>query len=461
MEFLDSYSVKSKLEFRVVSIHTNAQLWASLYSQCEEENKRIDKKLLCIDKLQKKLRNVLHMVKIFNTLVLDDRQPQNQTHSICVNNKDTHNTDTQEHLEEVDFNECLNCHILAQHIEDLEDQMETRTQLISKLRQSMETVSVLTKSGKDTGASYLPDTSPADVDEDIEAEEIKRRKLHDRAAKLNLKIHDQLMKITKDIPTYNDKMDAFHNADIFESNTDKFNLNNEQKNKVFKVWIPSHMARRLETTPRTNDEREIIHSSPADRLRQLLLFTTGESTPTFEILDMLKPTLQDDPFAFLIKFEQAYRMVMEIEDDSEPTSMITSFVKRFKYLDPVSRELALGKLSLQEAATFIDQIRRSMKQSSAKVKVVAVQKKDEKQVTNSSHLKSNPPMKGEYSKQKGKVSFHREQVTCYHCGKIGHLKWQCRKFFSETQKSGKENGFVPKAPSPEQYQSQSPYAPLI
>ncbi|XP_040278136.1 posterior protein-like [Bufo bufo] len=432
MEFLNSYSDKSKLEFKVVSSHTNAQLWASLYSQCEEENIRIDKQLLCMDKLQKKLRNVLHMVKIFNTLVLEDRQPQTQTHSICVNKKDTHNTDTQEHIEEDDFNDCPKCQILAQHIEDLEDQMETRTQLISKLCHRTKKVSIITKSGIDTGASYIPDTSPADANEDIEDEEVRRRKLHDRAAKLNLKIHDQLIKICKDIPAYTDKMDAFHNADIFESNTDKFNLNNEQKNKVFKVWLPSHMARRLETTPRVNDEREIIHSSPADRLRQLLLFTTGESTPTFEILDMLKPTLQDDPFAFLIKFEQAYRMVMEIEDDSEPTAMIKSFVKRFKYLDPVSRELALGKPTLQEAATFIDQIRRSIKQSSIRVKVAAVQKKDENQVTNSNTPKSNPPMKRDQYKQKGKVSFQRGQVTCYYCGKIGHLKWQCRKFLNST-----------------------------
>lgn len=63
-------------------------------------------------------------------------------------------------------------------------------------------------------------------------------------------------------------------------------------------------------------------------------------------------------------------------------------------------------------------------------------------------------------------------MICYHCGKPGHLKWQCRRFLRENSQGsnpqginfqeGKENGLVPTAPSSsEQTQKESPYASLI
>ncbi|CAJ0968385.1 unnamed protein product [Ranitomeya imitator] len=256
----------------------------------------------------------------------------------------------------------------SEHIEQLEDQIDVRTELLSKLRQDIKKASVLTRSGQhedNAVASFVPDTQDLDETVDIQAEELQRKKFHDRAARINLKIHDQLMKIVKDIPNFNDKMDAFYNADIFESNTDKYNLNDEQKNKIFKVWLPSHMGKRLQTTPRLNEEHEQIHS---------------EATPTAEILESLRTNINEDPFAFLVKFEQAYRMVMEIGPNQEPTSMIRFFVKKFKYLDPASEQMASTQPSLQEATVFIDRVRRSMKQNQVKAKIAVVHEKEDSQM---------------------------------------------------------------------------------
>ncbi|KAG8538693.1 hypothetical protein GDO81_022200 [Engystomops pustulosus] len=465
MDFINTFSDKSNIDFKFVSSHSNAQLWNSLYSQCETENSKIDKKIFCVNKLKKKLRNVLYLVKVFNKMVIEDRQTISQTQSVCVNSKSIVNDCTKEDIEENDTETsfCSHCEMLAEQIEILEDQIDIRTQLISKLRNENKKISVITKKGDKSSESFLPSPQSSQADEELEEEEIKRRRLHERAAKLNLKIHDQLMKILKDVPIYDNKMDSFHNADIFESHTDKFNLTNEQKNKLFRVWLPSHMARRLEVTPRFCDDNVVIHSTESDRLRQLILFTTGESSPSVDLLDSLRPTLQDDPFAFLMKFEKAYRMVMGVKEDEEPESMIKAFVRKFKYLDPVSVQFASEKDTLEEAAIFIDQIRRSIKQNNAKIKVSVVQEKVDKKWVKSnqdSRFKSQTtpaPKKYEFTKQNG----IRRNVNCYFCGKKGHLRWNCR-LFLEQQGGGKENGIMASAPPIlDHIQSRSPYAPLI
>ncbi|XP_073518975.1 uncharacterized protein [Phyllobates terribilis] len=217
------------------------------------------------------------------------------------------------------------------------------------------------------------------------------------------------MKIVKDFPKYNEKMDAFYNADIFESNKDKFNLNDEQKNKTFRVWLPSHMAKRLQITPRLNEDNELTHSTKEDRLRQLLLFTTGDS-PSVDILRHLSASIHDDPFAFLVKFEQAYRMVMPVGPNEEPTSMIKLYVTKLKYLDPVSVQLASVQTSLQEATSFIDKIRRSMKQNQVKAKIAVVHEEKDRQLTSE---KTQPKPKPTLTSRNRDYTEHREQSAVF------------------------------------------------
>lgn len=66
---------------------------------------------------------------------------------------------------------------------------------------------------------------------------------------------------------------------------------------------------------------------------------------------------------------------MNIPENSQPESMIKAFVKKFKYLDPVSLQITSEKSTLQEATAFIDRIRRTMKQNNVKAKISIVQGK--------------------------------------------------------------------------------------
>lgn len=56
--------------------------------------------------------------------------------------------------------------------------------------------------------SYIPE-SPAEIDDETTEADIRKQMLLDRASKLKLQIHDQLMKILKDIPHYDMRADAF------------------------------------------------------------------------------------------------------------------------------------------------------------------------------------------------------------------------------------------------------------
>lgn len=154
MNFIKKFSNRNALKFKFVNNYTNAQLWASLYEQCETANRKIDKRYFSINKLKKKLRNVLHLVQIYNTLLIEEKS-QSLTHSICINTRRTDNA------EEEEFNDCPNCQILSEQIEELEDQVETKTQLLSKLCYGRnKNISVLTRqqSWKDE-EPYVPETS--------------------------------------------------------------------------------------------------------------------------------------------------------------------------------------------------------------------------------------------------------------------------------------------------------------
>lgn len=314
--------------------------------------------------------------------------------------------------------------------------------------------------------SYIPDNS--EISEEIAEDqtEVTRKKLLDRAAKLKLQIHDQLMKVLKDIPAYDLKADAFYNADIFESYTDRYNLKDEQRNHIFYLWLPAHYARRLTKSPMIADDGEEIHSDDSDRLRQLLLCTTGEDVPSIETLDSLQTSVNEDPFAFKIKFSKAYKMILGVDDESD-SGIIKAFVKKFKYLDPASLAIAQEKDSLSEASSFIDKVRRQMKQGNLKSRIALVQNDTFKR---NSQTKDKTGWTASGNYDRCKQVKQREPITCYYCQRPGHLRYQCKKFLRDVQikdsrNIGKENGLIPLEPSapprPNVTQSSSPYAPLI
>lgn len=269
------------------------------------------------------------------------------------------------------------------------------------------------------------------------------------------------MKILKDMPTYDPKSDAFHNADVFESYADRFNLIDEQRNHIYNLWLPNHISRRIKKSPYINDQGQEIHCDAADRLKQLLLCTTADDTPSIDLLDSLKVTINDDPYEFAIKFTKAYALVMNVEADD--SGLLKAFVKKFRYLDPTSLTIALEKGNIEDVCSFIDKIRRQLKLTNIKSKIAVIHNDKIRE----HRVKFNPEAvvtRGKFDKKQQLKQ--REPVICYYCKEAGHLKWQCKKFLRDVQQKnlGKENGIVHREPTapplPNDKKSFSPYAPL-
>lgn len=69
------------------------------------------------------------------------------------------------------------------------------------------------------------------------------------------------------------------------------------------------------------------HNTKSDRLKQLIMFSTREETPTLEITESLKPSKNNDQFTFRKTFEQAYRMVKEVPQNYVPDTIMSSLGK--------------------------------------------------------------------------------------------------------------------------------------
>ncbi|XP_053323791.1 uncharacterized protein LOC128497653 [Spea bombifrons] len=435
MDFINTLSSGSKLEFTFVPYTaSDSALWHDLWRQCEDANKKIDKKIFSVNKEKQKLRNVMKMIKIFNTLLdggdnltNNDVSQSNSQSSDMVKNE-MHNVCAIE-------KECPKCDLLTEEISDLSDCLEIKNLLITKLQKDLKQVCVITR-GDRQRHSLIPE-NVEDEPEVSSEQELQRKKLRNKAAKLKLQIQSELMKLLKEIPPYNSNLDAFGNADVFESNTEKHNLNNEQRNRLFKIWLPTYMSRRLVapiSAPIVEDD-EIIHGTDKDRLQQLIKFTTGNENPTLDILENLKPTISEDPFSFLLRFEQAYRFVFNISDDECPASMIQVFVKKFNYLDPTSIAIASDMQTLEDAAAFIDKIRRECRHEGVKMNVSVVNMVNSKNIGRKerSHFihPPSPPQEFKHTQMqnpRGHRFWNKESFHCFYCKKLGHFKRQCRKF---------------------------------
>ncbi|KAG8594110.1 hypothetical protein GDO81_001077 [Engystomops pustulosus] len=73
MEIIDSFTKKCNLEFKFVPSDQSdlETVWLSLYNECQQENRKIERKRVTVRKDKEKLRNILHMVKVYHQVVLD------------------------------------------------------------------------------------------------------------------------------------------------------------------------------------------------------------------------------------------------------------------------------------------------------------------------------------------------------------------------------------------------------
>ncbi|XP_068115854.1 posterior protein-like [Hyperolius riggenbachi] len=451
-------------------------------------NEEIDSSRFTLCKIKKKMKNVMKLVQMFNSLIIGEA---NESHVTTDVQSASQICAVQQQSEG-----CSNCDILAEYLEELEKQLEFRTQQMLEM-QRKKLISVVTKSGTDTDPTVSPLRAPPsgcpskqhvfpdpltcvegdssmnaeskeDEEEELTHRELIKKEMLDRARKLKLKIHDQLMKIFKMLPPFNKSLDAVELITIFEDFTDRFNLSQLQKNTVLRLWLPSHMSKRLEPSVILSAGGDERHHTEDDRLRQLLKFMTGDEVPNLDLLESLKATLETDPFEFKQKFLKIYNMLFTVEEESD-LALRKAFVKKFQYLDPISATIAVEKENLNQIAAFIDKIRRQIRTKNIKAKISA-NKNVEMQGGDLGKVSFTKPADAAPCRnEKEKQSYQRSPMVCYYCNKPGHTKWKCFRFLNDVQMRknfGKENGLVnfqskPSAPAAEvEVQASSPYAPL-
>ncbi|KAE8595232.1 hypothetical protein XENTR_v10015643 [Xenopus tropicalis] len=308
---------------------SNAEIWSDMYSQCVGANVKLEEGI-SFSKMKHKINNVMLMVKTFNMLMCSGRKRSNN-----VGKTNSHSDKEKVECDTVST-DCL-AKGIAQH--------ELRLAEVESVLQRNNQVSVITEQR----SMFVPDLSDPELD-------------YDRA-KLQLKVNKPLLKIVKNIPHFNPNKNVLMNSDLFESHIERYDLSEEQKNKALKLWVPARISQRLlipVSTPGTDTDGNLIHGTRRDRLLMLNYIINGENVLDIEVLNNHKTSIDDDPFTFLVVFEQIYRLVMGIGEDQVTQQMIKAFVNKFKYLDPVANICACSVDTLQKAASHIDTYRRQL-----------------------------------------------------------------------------------------------------
>ncbi|KAG8594677.1 hypothetical protein GDO81_001291 [Engystomops pustulosus] len=187
-----------------------------------------------------------------------------------------------------------------------------------------------------------------------------KEKVGQKESSLKLKMQKHLLNLSKEVPTYDEKIHVCRNHEIFESFVEKFDLSIEQKNQLFKIWLPLKFSRRLESEHLLDDESsEWSHDSDVDRLKKLLWCTTSDSMPTYEILHELKIGRKECTFSFMSMFERTCKAI----GICNPRSIVREFIKKFTFLNAAALVFASDQSSLLDATKFLDNIRKDQRES--------------------------------------------------------------------------------------------------
>ncbi|XP_073513786.1 uncharacterized protein [Phyllobates terribilis] len=168
-------------------------------------------------------------------------------------------------------------------------------------------------------------------------------------AQLQIKMRKNLLKLYKIMPKYDVKIHACRNLETFESFSDKFDLSNEERNQLFKMWIPVTFSRRLNLMPCENDSPNGWEND-SDRLRYLIYCVTKDF-PNIEDLQKLRIGRKECTYTFMSIFERMYK-------NGKLQQMISTFVQKFKFLNPVFQVIASQKFSLFKCAQLLDSVRK-------------------------------------------------------------------------------------------------------
>ncbi|XP_069611383.1 uncharacterized protein [Ranitomeya imitator] len=321
MDLINSYAKSSQIDF--VSLYGSSLeiFWSNLFSECRTANLNLDCKLMSKKKEKEQLKNILHMVYVFNEFVIE----KSKKDSVERISKETND------VPKIDCNE-------------KSEKDVTHVSVMTMTTQS--DIDFVTQDEKQDGGSEGDMTIDKD---DLRGTDVPLPlKIDDSEAQLQPKSRKILLKLCKIIPAYDDKIHVCRNSEIFESFADKFDLTNQEKNNLFKIWLPVTFMRRY-SLEMQNEEYE--NMTDVERLRILIFCGLKENYPDLDILLKLKIGQEECTFTFMAIFERIYKLVCT---NLNQQSMINCFVNKFKFLNPVSRIIATQKNSLYECAQSLD-----------------------------------------------------------------------------------------------------------
>lgn len=333
MKMINSIAEKRSLEFKNVPNEKSdlETIWCNLYTQCQEANDKIASKRIAVGKEKEKLRNIVHLVKVFHEFVIDKSRCNStsavpKTDAIICEDADIGSWNCQEEVGKFDNvriqqNDVKHMCVVSADGEPLSIEKDGSIQKHTLHYKEQHTL------------HYIEQT------------------LHYKEASFHVKLQKHLMNISRGIPVYDTNVHVSRNSEIFESYADKFSLTDEQRNQLFRIWLPVKFSRRLAVKQSFNDKETWLHDNDVDRLKELIWSTRSDSMPTYEILKELKIGQNECTFAFMSTFERTYKAVI---DKVTSQSMVKTFVNKFKFLDSVALMISSDKNSLFEAAKLLD-----------------------------------------------------------------------------------------------------------
>ncbi|XP_068097613.1 uncharacterized protein [Hyperolius riggenbachi] len=173
-----------------------------------------------------------------------------------------------------------------------------------------------------------------------------------------------LLSLLPNFTKYDPSRDPFANMSTFENECCQYSLGPRESCLMMKLWLPSHMSARLPAPvagpaggPQfwSNDNH---WGSTSHRVHALTYLVTGDHNLGIETLENMRVTPQDDPYEFARKFEQAFRLVMGVEDPKPPPALLRALVNKFTFLDSVTHIAASKEKDVDSIARLVDRYQK-------------------------------------------------------------------------------------------------------
>ncbi|XP_077312734.1 uncharacterized protein LOC143933651 [Lithobates pipiens] len=414
MEPVFQISNESRLNYKVPKGKPLHQVWNSLWEQCEEANEGSSSPKACFPKANKKvmLANIMKMLAVFQSEVKERSSSSNSEIKtpdvdLCEN---CGSSKSKEKLLEENYkrrgeiieyllsstaplgtNEGLKKQTFQSHLynEDISVEKSNGTKEYSTIKGTsaiaatqrpevaaiplIQPVSLATKSPSNLAFHFF------NLKEDREERKQRGTNIHipnlENTSQLSRYSSSRehtskenttrtLANFLKNFTKYDPGKDPFTNMFVFESECSQHNLGPRESCLMMKLWLPSQIAARLSApvaSPAGGPQfwsNDHYWGDSLDRVKALTQLVTGEDNLGADILEDLKVTPQDDPWEFARKFEQAYRLVMDVQDPKPPPTLLRALVNKFTYVDRVTHKAASKEKTIEGIVKLVDSYHR-------------------------------------------------------------------------------------------------------